>query len=92
MAENLKVVPQVNVKSRVLVGEVVSDKMEKTIVVKVERTFKHPQYGKVIRRSKKYKVHDEENVAKIGDKVEIAECRPLSKTKHMALSRVISHS
>jgi small subunit ribosomal protein S17 len=92
MAENLKVVPEVNVKSRVLVGEVVSDKMEKTIVVKVERTFKHPQYGKVIRRSKKYKVHDEENVAKIGDKVEIAECRPLSKTKHMALSRVISHS
>ncbi len=92
MAENLKVVPQVNVKSRVLVGEVVSDKMEKTIVVEVERTFKHPQYGKVIRRSKKYKVHDEENVAKIGDKVEIAECRPLSKTKHMVLSRVISHS
>lgn len=92
MVENLKVVPQVNVKNRVLVGQVVSDKMEKTIVVEVERTFKHAQYGKVIRRSKKYKVHDEENVAKIGDKVEITECRPLSKTKHMVLSRVISHS
>ena len=92
MADGSKVVPQVQVNGRALVGEVVSDKMEKTIVVEVERTFKHAHYGKVIRRSKKYKVHDEENVAKIGDKVEIVECRPLSKTKHMTLSRVISHS
>jgi small subunit ribosomal protein S17 len=72
------------------IGVVVSDKMEKTVVVKVERTFRHPQYGKVIRRHKKYKVHDDNNTAKIGDLVEIKECRPLSKTKHMALVRILS--
>ncbi len=74
---------------RTLVGEVVSDKMDRTVVVNVVRTLRHPLYGKVIRRHKKYKVHDERNEAKEGDLVEIAECRPLSKTKHMALVRVI---
>ncbi|NDD54523.1 30S ribosomal protein S17 [bacterium] len=77
--------------ARVLVGEVVSDKMEKTVVVKVVDTLKHPIYGKVIRRHKKFKVHDENGAAKMGDRVEIAECRPLSKTKHMTLVRVLSH-
>jgi len=76
-------------KNKVLQGEVVSDKMNKTITVKVTRMFAHPLYGKVIRRFKKYKAHDEAEVAKIGDLVEIMECRPLSKTKHMVLSRVI---
>ncbi len=76
-------------KNKVLQGEVVSDKMDKTITVKVTRTFAHPLYGKIIRRFKKYKAHDEAEVAKIGDLVEIMECRPLSKTKHMVLSRVI---
>ncbi len=75
--------------SRGLEGEVVSDKMHKTVVVKVVRTLKHPLVGKVIRKSKNYKVHDEEEVAKVGDFVEIAECRPLSKTKHMILKKVI---
>lgn len=72
-----------------LVGEVVSDKMEKTIVVKIVRSLRHPFYGKIIRRHKKFKVHDEQNSAKIGDVVEIKECRPLSKEKHMALVRIL---
>jgi len=63
-------------------GVVVSDKMDKTIVVKIERKIKHPLYKKYIRRSKKYAAHDEANVAKIGDIVRIRECRPLSKRKH----------
>ena len=76
---------------RVFVGEVVSDKMEKTVVVKVVRTLKHPIFGKIVRRHNKFKVHDEQSVAKIGDRVEFVECRPLSKTKHMTLVRVLSH-
>jgi len=74
---------------RLLEGEVVSDKMQKTIVVKVIRRFKHPLIGKVVQRFKKYKVHDEDAQAKVGDWVEVAESRPLSKTKHMVLSRVV---
>lgn len=89
MAENAKNM-QSEPKGRMYQGEVVSDKMDKTIVVEITRTFKHPELGKVIRRAKKYKVHDEKNVAKIGDIVEIVECRPLSKTKHMMLGRVVS--
>lgn len=73
-----------------LTGEVVSDKMDKTIVVSVTRTFRHPLYGKIVRHSKKYKVHDEQNTAKVGDTVEFTECRPLSKTKHMMLDRIIA--
>ncbi|MBM3887280.1 30S ribosomal protein S17 [Candidatus Dependentiae bacterium] len=76
-------------KNKVLQGVVVSDKMDKTITVKVTRMFAHPLYGKIVRRFKKYKAHDESEIAKIGDLVEIMECRPLSKTKHMVLSRVI---
>jgi small subunit ribosomal protein S17 len=75
---------------RMLVGTVISDKMEKTVVVKVARTFAHPLYGKVISRHKKYKVHDETKQAHVGDQVEIKECRPLSKDKHMILSRIIT--
>ncbi|MFH1831343.1 MAG: 30S ribosomal protein S17 [bacterium] len=75
---------------QVLVGEVVSDRMDKTVVVKVMRTFKHPLYGKTVRMFKKYKAHDEKNACKIGDEVEIAECRPLSKTKHMILNRILT--
>lgn len=76
-------------KKKLLVGEVVSDKMDKTIVVEVERTFMHPLLKKVVRKSKKFKVHDENKDAKVGDLVEIFEVRPLSKTKHMALSKII---
>ena|SRR3990170_5080950 len=77
--------------TRVLVGEVVSDKMDKTVVVRITRTMRHPLYGKTIKRFKKYKVHDENNACKLGDMVEIVECRPLSKTKHMAINRIVTH-
>ena len=68
---------------RVMEGVIVSDKMDKTIVVKVERRIQHPIYKKFIRRSKKYHAHDEANAfkGKVGNKVRIVECRPISKTK-----------
>lgn len=66
---------------RILRGTVVSDKGDKTIVVKVERQFLHPLLKKTIRRSKRYAAHDENNVHKVGDKVRIIECPPKSKTK-----------
>jgi small subunit ribosomal protein S17 len=66
---------------RILVGTVVSDKTDKTVVVRVERKVKHPMYGKIIRRSKKYHAHDEENSFKAGETVRIEETRPLSKLK-----------
>ena len=66
---------------RILQGVVVSDKMDKTIVVKVERRVMHPVYKKFVRRSKKYHAHDEGNQFKSGDTVRIRECRPLSRTK-----------
>jgi len=66
-------------------GVVVSNNMDKSIVVKVERKIKHPIYKKTIKRSKKYVAHDENNECKIGDLVEIAECRPLSKRKRFRL-------
>ncbi len=74
---------------RTLEGEVVSDKMDKTIVVQVTRILRHPVLGKTIRRVKKYKVHDELNSATSGDWVEIRETRPLSKHKHMELVKVV---
>jgi small subunit ribosomal protein S17 len=67
--------------SRTLTGKVVSDKMNKTITVLVERKVKHPLYGKIMVRSKRYHVHDENNEFQAGDMVIIEECRPLSKTK-----------
>jgi small subunit ribosomal protein S17 len=66
---------------RILIGTVVSDKTDKTVVVRVERKVKHPMYGKIIRRSKKYHAHDEANEFKPGDTVRIEETRPISKTK-----------
>ena len=68
-------------KSNILKGMVVSDKMDKTIVVSVSRFIKHPKYGKYYKVSKKYKAHDEENLCKTGDTVEIIETRPISKDK-----------
>jgi small subunit ribosomal protein S17 len=66
---------------RVLTGTIVSDKTDKTVVVKVERKVKHPLYGKIIRRSKKYHAHDEANTFKEGETVRIEECAPISKLK-----------
>ena len=66
---------------RILIGTVVSDKTDKTVVVKVERKMKHPLYGKIIRRSKKNHAHDEDNAFKAGETVRIEETRPMSKLK-----------
>lgn len=66
---------------RVLQGTVVSDKNDKTVVVKVERRFTHPLFKKTVRRSKNYKAHDEANKYKVGDQVSIEECRPISRDK-----------
>ncbi len=74
---------------RTQTGVVVSDKMEKTVVVRVDRLVKHPLYNKYIKRSVKYKVHDEKNSCKAGDKVQIVECRPLSKDKRWALRQIL---
>ena len=72
-------------KAKIKTGTVVSDKMQKTITVRVERLIMHPEYGKVLRRSVRFKVHDEENKAKTGDHVTIRETRPLSKDKRWML-------
>lgn len=70
---------------RILQGTVVSNKADKTVIVQVERRFKHPLLGKVVKKSKKYMAHDENNTAQIGDKVSLQECRPLSKNKTWSL-------
>ena len=74
---------------RTLIGRVVSDKMDKTVTVLVERRVKHPMYDKIIVRSKKYHAHNDGNQAKAGDLVEIQESRPVSKTKAWAVSRLL---
>ncbi len=71
------------------VGVVVSDKMDKTVVVKVSHLIKHPDYNKYIKQSVKYKAHDAENSCKIGDRVQIVETRPLSKDKRWKVKQVI---
>ena len=74
---------------KTLIGKVVSDKMEKTIVVAIEDSVKHPLYGKVVKRTVKFKAHDENNEAGIGDRVKIMETRPLSKDKRWRLVEII---
>ena len=71
------------------VGEVVSDKMDKTVVVAIENRSPHPKYGKIVVRTKKYKAHDEENKCKTGDRVRIRETRPLSRTKRWTVSEIL---
>jgi len=71
------------------IGKVVSDKMEKTIVVAVEGSVKHPLYNKIIKRTFKLKAHDEENSSKIGDRVKVIETRPLSKEKRWRLVEIV---
>lgn len=75
--------------TRTLVGKVVSDKRSKTITVQIERRTKHELYGKIVARSSKYHAHDENNEYKIGDVVEIAETRPISKTKAWTVTRLV---
>jgi len=78
--------------SRTLVGRVVSNKMDKTVTVQVERLVKHPVYGKYVTRTTKYHAHDETNQVNEGDLVEIAETRPLSKTKTWTVRRVVQQA
>jgi small subunit ribosomal protein S17 len=80
---------EVKATTRALVGRVVSDKMDKTVTVLVERKVKHPLYGKIIRRSKKYHAHDENNEFHEGDLVEIQESRPMAKTKAWRVSKLV---
>lgn len=77
---------------KVRIGKVVNNKMDKTVVVAVERSTRHPLYGKIIRNTKKFKVHDSENECRIGDKVKIMETRPLSKEKRWRLVEIIEKS
>jgi small subunit ribosomal protein S17 len=77
---------------RTLVGTVVSDKMDKTVTVLIERRVRHPLYGKIIVRSNKYHAHNEGNVAKSGDTVEIQEGRPISRTKSWTVTRVVQEA
>lgn len=79
-------------KRRQLIGTVVSDKMEKTVVVRVERLIEHPKYHKRLRRSKKYKAHDENNRCHVGDQVRIEETRPLSKEKRWRVVEILRTS
>lgn len=72
------------------VGLVVSDKMDKTVVVAVENRASHPKYGKIVVRTKRYKVHDEENKCHVGDRVRIQETRPLSRTKRWTVIDILS--
>lgn len=72
-----------------MMGQVVGDKMDKTVVVKVERKFRHPTFKKIVKVNKKYKVHDEQNQCKVGDIIQILECRPLSKEKRWRLAEIV---
>jgi small subunit ribosomal protein S17 len=74
------------------VGKVVSDRMEKTIVVTIERLVKHPQYGRYVRRRSKFKVHDEKNECKIGDTVRFMETRPISKDKRWRFVEIVERA
>lgn len=76
-------------KKKVLQGIVVSDKMEKTAVVRVLRTIQHPLYKKTLRKTKNYKIHDEENTCGVGDQVRLIECKPISKDKCWRLLEVV---
>ena len=76
-------------KRKEFIGQVISDKMKKTIIVRVTRLSKHPKYGKIIKRYNKFKVHDEENAARINDIVRIEETRPISKDKRFRLIEIV---
>ena len=77
---------------RQLTGRVVSDKMDKTVVVAVEDRVKHPKYGKVLRRTKKYKAHDEQNTCGVGDRVLLMETRPMSATKRWRVAEILERA
>jgi small subunit ribosomal protein S17 len=82
--------PRAHRKTRI--GRVVSDKGDKTIIIAIERLVQHPLYKRVVRRTKKLYVHDEQNEAHVGDTIEVMETRPLSKTKHWRLVRIVERA
>ena len=92
MNEETQTVAEASKVVRSLEGRVVSDRMDKTATVLVERRIKHPLYKKYIRRSTKLHVHDESNECRMGDTVLISECRPLSKTKSWRLERIVARA
>jgi small subunit ribosomal protein S17 len=92
MAELAKDETDVRNSRKTRVGMVVSDKMQKTVVVSIERRVQHPVYGKMVRRTKKLKAHDEQNEAKTGDTVRIMETRPLSKDKRWRVVEIIERA
>ncbi|MDN5293881.1 MAG: small subunit ribosomal protein [Eubacteriales bacterium] len=79
-------------KRKVRIGKVVSDKMDKTVVVAVESVVRHPLYGKTIKKTKKFKAHDEENACRVGDTVKIMETRPLSKEKRWRVVEILERA
>ena len=89
MAEEMNEGAEERASRKVRVGTVISDKMNKTVIVGVERRVTHPLYGKKITRTKKYYAHDEGSVAHVGDTVRIVETRPLSKTKRWRLAEIV---
>ena len=89
MTDQIESAAEGSSRTRTVVGRVTSNKMQQTATVSVERRIKHPIYGKYMRRSKKYHVHDEKNELNIGDTVQIKECRPMSKTKSWTLDKVL---
>jgi small subunit ribosomal protein S17 len=93
MAETLENSQTVSRRARkTRVGLVVSDKMEKTVVVSIERRVQHPVYGKMVRRTKRFKAHDEQNEAKTGDTVRIMETRPMSKDKRWRVVEIVDRA
>ena len=88
--QNTQTVDRASRKTRV--GLVVSDKMEKTVVVSIERRVQHPVYGKMVRRTKRFKAHDERNEAKTGDTVRIMETRPMSKDKRWRVVEIVERA
>jgi small subunit ribosomal protein S17 len=79
-------------KRKGLIGEVISNKMGKTVVVEIEHTVQHPRYGKVIRQRTRLKAHDEKKECQPGDRVRVVECRPLSKEKHWRVERLLTRA
>jgi small subunit ribosomal protein S17 len=92
MAETVKTAATTRTARKVRLGIVVSDKMDKTIVVAIERRVPHPVYGKMVTKTKRLKAHDESNSAKVGDTVKIVETRPLSKDKRFRLLEIVDRA
>lgn len=92
MAEVIKNIEEVNANRKQRIGVVVSNKMDKTITVLVERRLRHPIYGKFVRKTKKFMAHDEQNTCNEGDKVRIIESRPLSKLKRWELVEILERA